>query len=94
MQPSLPEGIDMLAPADPGAIGLAPASDEVAAYLAAWHGGAVPALLRARFPNHACFAASALGRAPNGDIVEPPRPFRVEEPMLWLLAAMGRMRVP
>ena len=92
VQPSLPEGVDMLAPADPSAVGSAPASDEVSAYLAAWQGGAIPALLRARFPNHAFFAASALGRPPIGETVEPPRPFRVEEPMLWLLAAMGRLR--
>lgn len=88
----LPEGVDMLASADPSQVGHAPASDEVAAYLAAWRGGAIPALVRTRFARHAFFSVSALGRAPVGDAVEPPKSFRAEEPLLWLLAAMGRLK--
>lgn len=89
--PRLPEGVDMLAQGDPTAVGQALASDEIEAYLSAWGGGAVPTLVRTRFAKFAFFATSALGREPQGEIVEAPRAFRVEEALLWLLAAQGRL---
>lgn len=92
--PTLPQGLDMLQPGDPTLIGEAPASDEVEAYISAWRGGAIPTLVRTRFAKHAFFAASALGREPQGGVTDTPKPFRAEEAMLWLLAAGGRMVHP
>ncbi|MBM3557574.1 MAG: hypothetical protein FJX47_18705 [Alphaproteobacteria bacterium] len=82
----LPDGVEMLRPVEvPGG-----ASSEVAAFLAAWGAGGLTALMRAKFADCAFFAASALGDEPRGDSVEGAVPFRAEEPLLWLLARLGR----
>jgi hypothetical protein len=64
-------------------------NDEVGAYLGAWRAGNLLSLARRRLADHAFFAVSSLGAATNGDGPRRPAPFRVEDPLLWLLWRLG-----
>jgi hypothetical protein len=46
-------------------------------------------LIKARFSRHAFFGVSAAGCAPHNGIYPFISPWRVEDPLLWLLAELG-----
>ncbi|WP_214109468.1 TRAFAC clade GTPase domain-containing protein, partial [Acrocarpospora catenulata] len=61
--------------------------EQVLALLEGWQAGMVSRYLRQNFADHALFGLSALGAPPGVDAVGAGgiRPYRVEDPLLWLL---------
>jgi Double-GTPase 2 len=69
---------------------------EVRAFLQDWDGGALRRQVEANFASHAFFAISALGSIPEDGAKAPAsgiRPFRPEDPVLWLLGRFGLIPV-
>jgi hypothetical protein len=60
--------------------------DEVCAWLDRWYGPHLVHAIAANFPVHRYFGLSALGAGAC------PPAYRVEDPMLWLLARFGAIR--
>ena len=70
--------------------------DEVRSLLQDWDGGALRRQVEANFTTSSFFAFSALGGAPQDEARAPAlgiRPFRPEDPVLWLLARFGLIPV-
>ena len=66
--------------------------DEVRALLQDWDGGALRRQAEADFAAHSFFAVSALGGPPEDAGRAPARgirPFRAEDPILWLFSTFG-----
>jgi hypothetical protein len=66
----------------------------VRALLAEWQAGMIDRYLSQNYTDYAFFALSALGGMPDADRVGPGgiRPYRVEDPLLWLLYRFGMLR--
>lgn len=59
-----------------------------------WEGTQIDQLLRADYPRHRFFGVSSLGRPPTADNAVPARgiqPYRVADPVLWLLSEFGAL---
>ncbi|MFC4591167.1 TRAFAC clade GTPase domain-containing protein [Sphaerisporangium corydalis] len=67
--------------------------EQVRALLDDWQAGMVDRYLRQHFTDFALFGLSALGGVPGRDAVGPGgiRPYRVEDPLLWLLHRFGML---
>ncbi len=67
--------------------------EQVRALLDDWQAGMVDRYLRQHFTDFALFGLSALGGVPGADAVGPGgiRPYRVEDPLLWLLHRFGML---
>jgi GTPase SAR1 family protein len=61
--------------------------EQVRALLHQWQAGMIDRYLSQQYDDYALFGLSALGDVPEGDAVAPSgiRPYRVEDPLLWLL---------
>ena len=59
--------------------------EEVKALLHDWEGGQMDSLLRHNYSRYRYFGLSALGETPTPEN----RPYRVQDPFLWLLAEFG-----
>ncbi|WP_329430055.1 hypothetical protein OG339_17800 [Streptosporangium sp. NBC_01495] len=61
--------------------------EQVRALMDEWQAGMVDRYLRQNYTDHAFFGLSALGTVPEADAVGAGgiRPYRVEDPLLWLL---------
>lgn len=66
-------------------------SDNMRAYLSRWVGAGLDIFLQHNFENYAYFGLSALGSPPdlNGRLPFGVVPFRVEDPLLWILYQLG-----
>ncbi len=66
-------------------------NDNMRAYLSQWVGPGLDLFLRHNFENHSYFGLSALGSAPDsqGHLPSGVAPFRVEDPLLWILYQLG-----
>lgn len=67
-------------------------SAEIKSYLQLWKGGNLINLAEHTLANYCFFALSSLGHPPQGQQVNNIAPFRVEEPLLWLLHQWGYLR--
>ncbi|HEY8479602.1 MAG TPA: hypothetical protein VIL71_07200 [Spirillospora sp.] len=67
--------------------------EQVRALLHEWQAGGLDTYLRQNYADHALFALSALGAAPEGERVGAGgvRPHRAEDPLLWLLYRFGML---
>ncbi|XRQ13701.1 TRAFAC clade GTPase domain-containing protein [Actinomadura welshii] len=67
--------------------------EEVRALLHEWQAGGLDTYLGQQFADHALFGLSALGAAPEGERVGSGgvRPYRAEDPLLWLLHRFGML---
>lgn len=67
--------------------------EQVRALLHDWQAGPLELFLRQHYSDAALFGLSALGAMPRGDKVGPGgiRPYRVEDPLLWLLYRFGML---
>ncbi|MDX6739360.1 TRAFAC clade GTPase domain-containing protein [Actinocorallia sp. A-T 12471] len=65
----------------------------VRSLLDAWGAGDLDRYLEQHYAEYGLFGVSALGGAPRGDEVAPGgvRPYRVEDPLLWLLHRFGML---
>jgi Double-GTPase 2 len=57
-----------------------------------WEGGQIDLILRNHYPRHRFFGVSALGRPPTADndvAASGIQPYRVADPLLWLLSEFG-----
>jgi len=66
--------------------------EEVKALLHDWEGGQIDSLLRHNYSRYRYFGFSALGETPTSENRVSPRgirPYRVQDPFLWLLAEFG-----
>jgi GTPase SAR1 family protein len=63
-------------------------------HLEQWLGPALDNFLRHKFTAHSYFGISAIGRSPatDGRLGQPPTPFRIEDPFVWLLYRAGVLR--
>ncbi len=68
--------------------------EQVRALLEEWQAGMVDRYLSQNYSDYAFFALSALGGIPETDKVGPGgiRPYRVEDPLLWLLYRFGMLK--
>ncbi|GII75979.1 hypothetical protein Sru01_09610 [Sphaerisporangium rufum] len=68
--------------------------EQVRALLEEWQAAMVDRYLRQHFTDFGLFGLSALGEIPAADEVSPGgiRPYRVEDPLLWLLYRFGMIR--
>ena len=68
--------------------------EQVRALLEEWQAGMIDRYLSQNYTDYAFFALSALGGMPDADRVGPGgiRPYRVEDPLLWLLYRFGMLR--
>jgi hypothetical protein len=66
-------------------------NDNMRAYLAQWVGAGLDLFLQHNFENYSYFGLSALGSAPDahGRLPFGVTPFRVEDPLLWILYRLG-----
>jgi WD40 repeat protein len=66
-------------------------NESMRAYVAEWVGGGLDTFLKHNFTNFHYFGASALGSPPDtgGRIALGVAPFRVEDPLLWILYKLG-----
>ncbi|WP_243712645.1 GTPase [Actinomadura sp. 6K520] len=67
--------------------------EQVRALLHEWQAGQLDTYLGQQFADHALFGLSALGAAPEGERVGAGgvRPYRAEDPLLWLLHRFGML---
>ncbi|MQA24018.1 MAG: hypothetical protein GEU94_00800 [Micromonosporaceae bacterium] len=67
--------------------------EQVRAMMHHWHTEGLDNYLDHNYAEHAFFGLSALGGIPEGDSVGPGgiRPYRVEDPLLWLLHRFGML---
>jgi GTPase SAR1 family protein len=65
--------------------------EEVRALLDSWQTDALDRFLEHNYRTYGLFALSALGNVPDGETVNPLgiQPYRVEDPLLWLLHGFG-----
>jgi hypothetical protein len=64
--------------------------DHVRSLLHSWDYGQIDQLLRLNYGHYSFFGLSALGEATSdGQVVGGVRPYRVEDPFLWLLGRLG-----
>jgi hypothetical protein len=66
--------------------------EEVRHLLHSWEGSQIDRILQADYPRHRFFGVSALGRAPtldNAVAASGIQPYRVADPVLWLLSEFG-----
>ena len=68
--------------------------EQVRALLEEWQVGMIDRYLSQTYADYAFFALSALGGVPEPDRVGPGgiRPYRVEDPLLWLLYRFGMLK--
>jgi hypothetical protein len=68
--------------------------EQVRGLLDDWQAGMVDRYLRQHFTDFALFGLSALGGVPDAGTVGPGgvRPYRVEDPLLWLLHRFGMLK--
>lgn len=66
-------------------------SDNMRAYLSRWVGAGLDIFLQHNFENYSYFGLSALGSPPDieGRLPFGVAPFRVEDPLLWILYRLG-----
>ncbi|MDD4290724.1 MAG: hypothetical protein PHX51_00550 [Clostridia bacterium] len=67
-------------------------NQEVIAMLSSWEANAICGQIALNFEQYSFFALSALGLDNNpkkDDRIERPRPHRIEDPLLWILAKKG-----
>lgn len=65
-------------------------NDEMKALVQGWSRGNIPNLLELHYQNYAYFGLSALGHSPNRSMqIGEVKPYRVEDPFLWLLWKNG-----
>ncbi|HEY0378374.1 MAG TPA: hypothetical protein VGC87_15770 [Pyrinomonadaceae bacterium] len=66
-------------------------NDNMRAYLSQWVGSGLDMFLQHNFENHSYFGLSALGSSPDaqGRLPSGVAPFRVEDPLLWILHQLG-----
>ncbi|MBF0476873.1 MAG: sel1 repeat family protein [Deltaproteobacteria bacterium] len=64
-------------------------SEEVTSYIAAWRGDHLLNLAEQKFARPAFFGISSLGSPPQGNAVSSIAPFRVADPLLWILTQLG-----
>ncbi|HEY0546007.1 MAG TPA: hypothetical protein VGC91_11565 [Pyrinomonadaceae bacterium] len=66
-------------------------SDNMRAYLSQWVGSGLDMFLQHNFENYSYFGLSALGSPPDtqGRLPFGVAPFRVEDPLLWILYQLG-----
>jgi GTPase SAR1 family protein len=66
-------------------------SENIKAHLAKWEGGNMDRVLKNHFRTYSYFGLSALGASPeaNGSIAFGAAPFRVVDPVLWILHRQG-----
>lgn len=62
---------------------------EIFNYVQAWMGPAFNNTVRSSFRNYRYFGVSALGRAPNREVIQAVTPLRVEDPALWIFHQFG-----
>lgn len=66
-------------------------SDNMRAYISQWAGSGLDIFLQHNFENYSYFGLSALGSQPDaqGRLPSGVAPFRVEDPLLWILYQLG-----
>lgn len=66
-------------------------SDNVRSYLSQWIGGGFDLFMQHNFENYSYFGVSSLGSQPDskGQLGSGVAPFRVEDPLLWILHKLG-----
>ncbi|MEK6279160.1 MAG: hypothetical protein AABN95_02295 [Acidobacteriota bacterium] len=66
-------------------------SENIKAHLAKWEGGNMDRVLKNHFLTYSYFGVSALGTSPeaNGSLALGAAPFRVVDPVLWILHRQG-----
>ena len=66
-------------------------SDSMRAYLSQWIGAGFDLFMQHNFENYSYFGVSSLGSQPdrNGGLASGVAPFRVEDPLLWILYKLG-----
>jgi GTPase SAR1 family protein len=66
-------------------------NDNMRAYLSQWDGGGLDMFLQHNFETYSYFGLSALGSQPDtqGRLPSGVAPFRVEDPLLWILYRLG-----
>lgn len=64
---------------------------EIEAMLLDWGYGGLVNLIKVRYSRSAFFCISALGSPPLGNSIKDIRPFRIEDPFLWLLQATKKI---
>lgn len=69
-------------------------NDNMRSYLSQWIGGGFDLFLQHNFENYSYFGVSSLGSQPdsNGHLGSGVAPFRVEDPLLWILHKLGIVR--
>lgn len=68
--------------------------EEVRALLESWQSRGLDLFLEHNYRTYNLFGLSALGNTPRGEVVDPRgiQPYRVEDPLLWLLHGFGMLR--
>jgi GTPase SAR1 family protein len=69
-------------------------SDNMRAYLSQWIGAGFDLFMQHNFENYSYFGVSSLGSQPDteGHLASGVAPFRVEDPLLWILFKLGIVR--
>ncbi len=65
---------------------------ELEALLTMWDQIGLLNLIRVRYKQYAFFGISSLGVAPLGNTITAVKPFRIEDPFLWLMHSAGKIQ--